>query len=142
MNLRIAGMGWVTPLGRDIDPVWDRLIRGEEATAQPISDPITDKTYCAFRIPTEALKDLPPHPRLRRASAISRFAAAAGLDALGRQDRQSAGSTWSEWRSCLPFPTAASSTQNVFITAWSSPARNRRVLCFSRKRFSTRPPVI
>ena len=45
MNLRIAGMGWVTPLGRDIDPVWDRLIRGEEATAQPISDPITDKTY-------------------------------------------------------------------------------------------------
>src|SRR5207302_4486889 len=82
MNLRIAGMGWVTPLGRDIDSVWDRLIRGEEATAQPISDPITDKTYCAFRIPTEALKDLPPHPRLRRASVISRFAAAAGLDAL------------------------------------------------------------
>src|SRR5437016_6195778 len=82
MNLRIAGMGWVTPLGRDIDPVWDRLIRGEEATAQPISDPITDKTYCAFRIPTDALKDLPSHPRLRRASAISRFAAAAGLDAL------------------------------------------------------------
>src|SRR5207249_2771845 len=82
MNLRIAGMGWVTPLGRDIDPVWDRLIRGEEATAQPISDPIANKTYCAFRIPTEALKDLPPHPRLRRASAISRFAAAAGLDAL------------------------------------------------------------
>src|SRR5207245_1153521 len=64
------------------DPVWDRLIRGEEATAQPISDPIANKTYCAFRIPTEALKDLPPHPRLRRASAISRFAAAAGLDAL------------------------------------------------------------
>src|SRR5438309_11229325 len=82
MNLRIAGMGWVTPLGRDIDPVWHRVIRGEEATAQPISDPITDKTYCAFRIPTDALKDLPSHPRLRRASAISRFAAAAGLDAL------------------------------------------------------------
>jgi 3-oxoacyl-(acyl-carrier-protein) synthase len=28
------------------------------------------------------LEDLPPHPRLRRASAISRFAAAAGIDAL------------------------------------------------------------
>src|SRR6058998_4145141 len=84
MNLWIAGMGWVTPLGRDIDPVWDRLIRGEEATAQPISDPIANKTYCAFRIPTEALKDLPPHPRLRRASAISRFAAAAGLDAIAQ----------------------------------------------------------
>jgi len=33
-------------------------------------------------VPSSALKDLPPHPRLRRASAISRFAAAAGLDAL------------------------------------------------------------
>src|SRR5437879_676451 len=84
MNLRIAGMGWATPLGRGIDPVWDRLIRGDEATAQPISDPIADKTYCAFRIPTEALKDLPSHPRLRRASAISRFAAAAGLDAIAQ----------------------------------------------------------
>ena len=84
MNLRIAGMGWVTPLGRGIDPVWDRLIRGDEATGQQISDDIADKTYRAFRIPAGALKDLPPHPRLRRASAISRFAAAAGLDALAQ----------------------------------------------------------
>jgi 3-oxoacyl-[acyl-carrier-protein] synthase II len=82
MNLRIAGMGWVTPLGRGIDPVWNRLIRGDEATAESISDQISDKSYYAFRIPSEALKDLPPHPRLRRASAISRFAAAAGVDAL------------------------------------------------------------
>jgi len=84
MNLRIAGMGWITPLGRGIDPVWDRLIRGDEATGQQISDDIADKTYRAFRIPAGALKDLPPHPRLRRASAISRFAAAAGLDALAQ----------------------------------------------------------
>jgi 3-oxoacyl-(acyl-carrier-protein) synthase len=82
MNLRIAGMGWVTPLGRGIDPVWNRLIRGDEATAESISDQISDKSYYAFRIPSEALKDRPPHPRLRRASAISRFAAAAGVDAL------------------------------------------------------------
>ena len=82
MNLRIAGMGWVTPLGRGIDLVWDRLIRGDEALAQPISDSVSDKTYSAFRVPPDALKDLLPHPRLRRASAISRFAAAAGLDAL------------------------------------------------------------
>src|SRR5205085_11971714 len=82
MNLRIAGMGWVTPLGRGIDLVWDRLIRGDEALAQPISDSVSDKTYSAFRVPPDALKNLLPHPRLRRASAISRFAAAAGLDAL------------------------------------------------------------
>jgi 3-oxoacyl-(acyl-carrier-protein) synthase len=82
MNLRIAGMGWITPLGRGIDQVWDRLLRGEQATAEPISDSVSDKTYCAFRVPAAALKDLPPHPRLRRASAISRFAAGAGLDAI------------------------------------------------------------
>src|SRR5437868_11831171 len=82
MNLRIAGKGWVTPLGRGIDLVWDRLIRGDEALAQPISDSVSDKTYSAFRVPPDALKNLLPHPRLRRASAISRFAAAAGLDAL------------------------------------------------------------
>lgn len=82
MNLRIAGMGWITPLGRGIDYVWDRLLQGEQASAESMSDPVSDKTYCAFRIPATTLKDLLPHPRLRRASAISRFAAAAGLDAL------------------------------------------------------------
>jgi 3-oxoacyl-(acyl-carrier-protein) synthase len=75
-------MGWVTPLGRGIDFVWDHLFTGTEAAAKLISDSISDKTYFAYRVPADALKDLPPHPRLRRASAISRFAAAAGLDAL------------------------------------------------------------
>jgi 3-oxoacyl-(acyl-carrier-protein) synthase len=82
MSLRIAGMGWVTPLGRNVETVWDRLLRNEHAVAEPISDPVSSTTYSAFRVPTDLLKDLPPHPRLRRASAISRFAAAAGLDAL------------------------------------------------------------
>jgi 3-oxoacyl-(acyl-carrier-protein) synthase len=82
MSLRIAGMGWVTPLGRGIDPVWSRLLRGDEGPAHPISDVVSDKKYSAFRVPADALEGLPPHPRLRRASAISRFAAAAGIDAL------------------------------------------------------------
>jgi len=82
MNLRIAGTGWVTPLGRGVDTIWNRLLRSDEATAQKISDPVLDKKYFAYRVPDDALRDLPPHPRLRRASAISRFAAAAGLDAL------------------------------------------------------------
>lgn len=82
MNLRIAGMGLMTPLGRGVDPVWERLLHGDEAPAQSISDAISEKVYSAFRVPDDALKDLPSHPRLRRASAISRFAAAAGIDAL------------------------------------------------------------
>jgi 3-oxoacyl-(acyl-carrier-protein) synthase len=82
MSLRIAGMGWVTPLGRGIDAVWDRLVAGEEARAESISDGPEGKKYPFFPVPSTALKNLPPHPRLRRASAISRFAAAASLDAL------------------------------------------------------------
>jgi 3-oxoacyl-(acyl-carrier-protein) synthase len=82
MSLQIAGMGWITPLGRGIDTVWRRLLDGEEADPKTVSDPVDQKTYPAFLVPPDALKDLPPHPRLRRSSAISRFAAAAGLDAL------------------------------------------------------------
>lgn len=82
MSLHIAGMGWVTPLGSGIEAVWQRLMRGDEASPSAIAGPFENKSYCAFRVPSEALADLPAHPRLRRADAISRFAVAAGLAAL------------------------------------------------------------
>jgi len=94
MSLAIAGMGWVTPLGNGIDAVWERLLRGEEASATPISEQFSDRAYSAFRVPESALTGL-AHPRLRRASLISRFAAAAGLEALQaarvKVDSQNAG---------------------------------------------------
>jgi len=82
MSVGIAGMGWVTPLGRGIKPTWNRLLAGDQSVAQSISHGQNAKTYKAFLVPAESLSNLPPHPRLRRASAISRFAAAAGLDAM------------------------------------------------------------
>lgn len=82
MSLHIAGMGWVTPLGRGIEAIWQRLLHGDEASPSAIAGPFGNKSYCAFRVPSEALADLPAHPRLRRADAISRFAVAAGLAAL------------------------------------------------------------
>ena len=81
MSLAIAGMGWVTPLGSGVDSVWDRLLRGEEASVTTISEEFGDRSYNVFRVPESALKSA-AHPRLRRASVISRFAAAAGLEAL------------------------------------------------------------
>src|SRR6478672_3987482 len=81
MSLAIAGMGWVTPLGTGVDSVWQRLLQGEEASATTISEQFVDRVYDVFRVPESALKGL-SHPRLRRASAISRFAAVAGLHAL------------------------------------------------------------
>ena len=79
MSLAIAGMGWVTPLGTAIDLVWKRLIAGEEASATTISEEFACRSYTVFRVPESAHV---AHARLRRASAISRFAAAAGLSAL------------------------------------------------------------
>ena len=81
MSLAIAGMGWVTPLGSGVDSVWERLLHGDEASTTTISEEFGDRSYNVFRVPESALTGF-AHPRLRRASAISRFAAAAGLDAL------------------------------------------------------------
>jgi 3-oxoacyl-(acyl-carrier-protein) synthase len=75
-------MGWVTPLGSGVDAVWQRLLRGDEASPGEITGPFQNNSYSAFRVPAEALANLPAHPRLRRADAISRFAVAAGLAAL------------------------------------------------------------
>lgn len=78
MSLGIAGMGWVTPLGSDLSSVWQRLLNGETASVQSISSSL-GRAYPVFPVPAERA---PAHPRLRRASAISRFAVVAGLAAL------------------------------------------------------------
>src|SRR6478609_6460714 len=81
MSLHIAGMGWITPLGSGINEVWNRLLNGDTATAEPLSSPL-GRDYPVFRVPASAIAKAPAHPRLRRSSAISRFAAVAGLEAL------------------------------------------------------------
>src|SRR4051794_37283214 len=81
MSLHIAGMGWATPLGCGVNDVWNRLVNGDTAVAEPLSSSL-GRDYPVFRVPAAALAKAPAHPRLRRASAISRFAAVAGLEAL------------------------------------------------------------
>lgn len=81
MSLRIAGMGWVTPLGGGLGHVWNRLLKGDIAAVESISSPL-GRDYPVFRVPAEATAQAPAHPRLRRSSAISRFAVVAGLAAL------------------------------------------------------------
>ncbi|PYI83089.1 MAG: hypothetical protein DME54_11970 [Verrucomicrobia bacterium] len=82
MSLAIAGMGWITPLGSGVDAVWNCLLCGEQACGEKITEQLGKQSYTAFRVPESALTSLTPHPRLRRASVISRFAAAAGFEAL------------------------------------------------------------
>src|SRR5947199_2539081 len=87
-------MGWVTPLGNGVDAVCERLLRGDEASATPISELFADRSYSVFRVTEGGVTGL-AHPRLRRASVISRFAATAGLEALQaagvKVDSQNAG---------------------------------------------------
>lgn len=82
MKLALSGLGWVTPLGTGVRAVRERLLNNEQPAAQTISSPLNDDAYPVFRVPPESLSALPAHPRLRRSSAISRFAALAGLNAL------------------------------------------------------------
>ena len=82
MSLRIGGMGWVTPLGSGVVHVWERLMNGALAAPETISSPLNARTFQVYRVPPEATAAAPAHPRLRRSSAISRFAVVAGLAAL------------------------------------------------------------
>jgi 3-oxoacyl-(acyl-carrier-protein) synthase len=81
MSVHIAGMGWVTPLGSGAEEVWNRLLNGESASAETLSSPL-GRDYPVYRVPASATAKAPSHPRLRRSSAISRFAVVAGLEAL------------------------------------------------------------
>src|SRR5262249_18940742 len=83
MTLRLTGLGWVTPLGNQLDQVWQKLCAGVEATTVPLASSLGGKKdYPVFSVRPEATCHAAPFPRLRRASVISRFAAAAGLNAV------------------------------------------------------------
>ena len=64
MSLAVAGIGWVTPLGSDVSAVWDRLLDGEEAPTEAISTQLNSRAYPVFRIPPDALANIPAHARL------------------------------------------------------------------------------
>lgn len=82
MNICIQGMGWITPLGAGLDEVWQRLAIGDRAEARALKSADSERTHFYFPAPPKLVESLGRNPRLRRSSAISYFAAAAGLAAL------------------------------------------------------------
>jgi 3-oxoacyl-(acyl-carrier-protein) synthase len=82
MSLRLAGLGWVTPLGATIAEVWEKLCAGGAAGTTTFAESSGENNFQAYLVPAAAIAEVARHPRLRRSSAISRFAVVAGLNAL------------------------------------------------------------
>lgn len=82
MSAHIAGCGWVTPLGSDLDAVFDAVMRGDTAEVKQVANPETGRLHSSMPVPQQLVQSLARNPRLRRSSSISYFAVAAGLAAL------------------------------------------------------------
>lgn len=82
MTACISGISWVTPLGADLDGVWRHLLAGDRPGVQTIPNPQSGRLHPSFAVPPQLVESLARNPRLRRSSAISFFAVAAGLAAL------------------------------------------------------------
>ena len=82
MNTHISGLGWVTPLGTGLEEVFTRIRDGETAEVKAVTNPETGRAFSYIPVPMKFVEALGRNPRLRRASAISYFAVAAGLAAL------------------------------------------------------------
>lgn len=79
---RLAGYAWVTPHGAGLADVFARIQRGERAEAQLLPNPENGRTHLHLPVPMKSVEALGRQPRLRRSSAISYFAVAAGLAAI------------------------------------------------------------
>jgi Beta-ketoacyl synthase, N-terminal domain len=84
MGASIAGMGWVTPFGRDLESVWKAICQGEPAHVSRLENPISKRSLPVLRVRNELVHDSATLPRLRRSSLISHFAVAAASDAAAR----------------------------------------------------------
>ncbi|MGA7212649.1 MAG: beta-ketoacyl synthase N-terminal-like domain-containing protein, partial [Terrimicrobiaceae bacterium] len=77
----IVGMGWVTPLGRDLASVWKAICENASPDASRLENPVSKRSVPVLRVPEELVHDTAVLPRLRRSSLISHFAVAAAVDA-------------------------------------------------------------
>jgi len=82
MDVSITGTGWVTPLGADVDLVWEAILAGKRTPGREIAGPAGRKAHLAACIPPGLVDGVARNSRLRRASNISLYAAAAVLAAL------------------------------------------------------------
>jgi hypothetical protein len=78
----IAGMGAVSPAGWTVEALRTALEQGQPLAAQSLARPSQGKPLRTRLVPTPSARlDFLTHPRLRRSSPITHYAAAAALEA-------------------------------------------------------------
>ncbi len=83
VTANVASFGCVTPLGKSAEETARQIRAGERATMVEVKNPESGRVFPAALVPPAFTSHLGLEPRLRRASAISVLAAAAGNEALG-----------------------------------------------------------
>lgn len=81
-NLAISGIGLVSPFGTDVADTWRRVQIGERPPIGQLRHGTSPRTFNVHTVPREVIRTYEKHPRLRRSSEISHFAAIAGMNAL------------------------------------------------------------
>lgn len=82
-RMLVAGVGAVSPAGWSVASLRAALAKNEPLPVQTLSRPGTDKPFRVRLVPPPAVRpQFLAHPRLRRSSPITHYAAAASLEAL------------------------------------------------------------
>jgi len=87
----VAGLGAVSPAGWNVAALRQALVVGEPLPVQPLARPGWDQPLRARLVPNPPTRpEFLAHPRLRRTSPITHYAAAAALEAVGQMRTQAA----------------------------------------------------
>ena len=147
----ITGMGWVTPLGCDVDAVWDRLLKGDSGVGRVSRfDASTFKTNFAAEVKNFNLADFladraAPH---LSAGLSTQFALAAasrawrqsGLESLassGRLSRRRFGIYLGAGEGQLDFDNYAATN----IAGWNADSRTLDSVRWARAAYANMSPV-
>ncbi len=76
----ILGTGWVTPHGRSVHDVCEKLSRGETPPCETLE--FADNAWPCYRVDPSSLPETQVFPRLRRSGHLSHFALGAAINAV------------------------------------------------------------
>lgn len=78
--ISLLGSGWVTPLGRSVPDVCNKISRGEKPACETLE--FAGNTWPCYRVDPALVSDTNAFSRLRRSGTISHMALAAAMDAV------------------------------------------------------------